>query len=158
MTKAQGFSMALVVAALTGMTGCAANTPVSTAPQASGTRHVMGIDNPLTRDQLMAAIPQRLTPEQAKGVLVRIDPSKVVDKPHYSTMLLSYSPYFYGGYSPYYLRSYSSFYYYPYSNYYYPYYYSSGYYYPYTYLANSYYYSPFYYNYSGLYYPYYYRR
>jgi hypothetical protein len=175
MTKTQGLISALVLASLTGLAGCAGSAPVATspeghAPQAQiGDRHVMSIENPMTFDQLVAAIPKRLTAEEAKQQLVQIDPSKVVEQTNSSFSVQQIYRPFYSGFYPFYHSAYSSFYYYPYRNYYIPYYSYGSYYYPYTYGYNSLYYypysylsaystySPFLYNYRSLYYPFYYR-
>lgn len=162
MKNTQGWTRALALTTIVGLVGCASGMPTSTAPQQqAGQRQVLSLEDQANFKQVMAALPQRLSAEQAKTLLVQIDPAKVVGSgsyglqdvndnrdrwrsqstptpmpsDHHRDRSRSYSYYRYGNYNvPYY--SYGSSYY------------------PYTYAVGSQYYSPYYYNYGSTYYPY----
>lgn len=161
MTGKRFWAGALSIGLLGAAIGCAQSTPTTPGEQAPE-RQVLSVDDPAylgdkaSFEQVRAQLPERISAEDAKTMLVEIDPSKVQagesDKPSYGVQQWRY---WYRGFSPYWrYRSYA---YYPYRSFYFPYYYNAGYYYPYTYSALGSLYSPYFYRYGGLYSPFYYR-
>lgn len=140
--------------------GCSQGMPTSTDKAPAPDRQVLSVDDPAflgdkaTFEQLRKELPQRISEEDAKNLLVRIDPSQVKEDKTYSVQL--WGRYWGYGFSPFYRGLYSSLYYYPYRSYYFPYSYYGGAYYPYSslYYGASYY--PYFYRYRSLYSPYYY--
>lgn len=142
--------------------GCSQATPTTPGQAVSGDRQVLSVDDPAylgdkaAFEQVRAQLPQRISAEDAKTMLVQIDPSEVTatesDKPTYGVQQWG----LWGrGFSPYWrYRSYS---YLPYRNYYFPYTLRAGAYYPYTYSRFGALYNPYFYRYRGLYSPYFYR-
>lgn len=140
--------------------GCAQGMPTTTTDR-PGDRQVLSINDPgylgdqAAFEQVRAQLPQRISEADAKGMLVQIDPSKVVEQGDKSYSVQRYR-FFSRGFFPYYRGLYSSLYYYPFGNYYFPYTYRAGAYYPYSYRGLSSLYYPYFYRYRGLYSPYYY--
>lgn len=125
---------AFAVAATVALFGCA-GAPAAAPPAPD--RQVLSLGVELGLDAALAALPERIPVSEAKGVLVQIDPDKVVSEaPGYSVQnkdddrrkrrIVT------RGFSPYFGSSLSALSYYPYSNYYFPYYQYGSYYYPYS--------------------------
>lgn len=161
---------AVLFGTLVGLTGCAGAGPVATAPeqQAQPDRQVLALGEPVTEleqaKQLISQLPQRISEQDAKTMLVQIDPSQIQQKEPSTYEVQRWRGRGYGGYG---WRGYGwrglggyglgAFSYLPYGGYYFPYTYASGYYTPYTYslttpyAATAY---PYLYPYSGVYRPY----
>lgn len=170
---------AIALGLMAGLVGCAVTPTLSPvkSPQAPGEkaqRQVLAVDDQPVQSledakKLFAQLPQRLTPEQAKTMLVQIDPSKVEDVKDgkYQVQWRGGWGGWRGGYGGYgwrglgwrgaygyglgYGLGYGAFSYYPYGGYLYPYSYYGGYYSPFSYGG---YYPYLYGGYGGLYRPY----